>query len=162
MKKWIIRGSVALVVVIVALFIYAYLTVRAPLAEGYNMAEETVRNEELLESVRDVSYYHGEDAFYVVYGTDFDGDQAIAWVPQDEENNTITVVKESEGISPEDASDLTESAVNPSAIQSVTLGKEGNTPLYEVKYQTESNQQGYYYVSFQDGSFIKRFSLNND
>ncbi|MFK3936317.1 DUF5590 domain-containing protein [Alkalihalobacillus sp. NPDC078783] len=162
MKKWIITSCVGLVVVVLALFIYAYTTVRAPLADGYDMARDKILNEDVLESVRDVSYYHGEDAFYVVYGMDQDGDQAIAWVSQDEENDTVTVFKESDGISAEDASSLAESAVNPSSIQSIKLGKEGNTPLYEVKYRTESNQQGYYYVAFQDGSFIKRFSLNND
>lgn len=162
MKKWIITSCAGLVIVVLALFIYAYTTVRGPLADGYDMAREKVINEEVLESVRDVSYYHGEDAFYVIYGTDTDGDEAIAWVPQDEENDAVSVFKESDGITAEDAQSLTESAVNPSKIQSIKLGKEGNTPLYEVKYRTESNQQGYYYVAFQDGSFIKRFSLNND
>ena len=161
MKKWIIIGIIAMVVLLTGVSVYAYSAVRAPLTEGYEQARQTILDSGELQSVADVSYFHGEDSFFVVMGLDAEGDQAIAWVPQDQEDST-TVLKESDGITPEEAQSITESAVNASKIQSVKLGKEGNTALYEVKYLTESNQQGYYYLTFQDGSFIKRYSLNND
>ncbi|TSB46949.1 PepSY domain-containing protein [Alkalicoccobacillus porphyridii] len=161
MKKWMIISAISLVLIGIGLSVYAYSIIRAPLNERLASAEASVLASEELESITDISYYHGQSSFFVAKGFDADGDAAIAWLLEDGEE-PVQVLKESEGISEEEAVAITESAVNTETIQSVKLGMENNTALYEIKYLTDSDHQGYYYLTFSDGSFIKRYSLRTD
>ncbi|MDQ0205957.1 cell wall elongation regulator TseB-like domain-containing protein [Alkalicoccobacillus murimartini] len=161
MKKWVIIGLILFALIVTSASVYAYTTVRSPITDGYDQAEQTLLDSGDLETVEDISYFHGRDSYYVLRGLDADGDQAIAWIKQDFEESAI-LRKEAEGISAEEAEAIAVEAVNPNRIQSVKVGIEGNTPLYEIKFISESDQQGYYYVAFSDGTFLKRYNLRMD
>ena len=111
------------------------------LNDRYEEAEQVILASEELGSVTDISYYHGSSSYYVAKGTDSDGDSAIVWLMEDEQEPAQNL-KEADGISADEAAAITEAEMNAQTIQSVKLGMENNTPLYEVKYVTDANHQG--------------------
>lgn len=161
MKKWLIISAISLFLITIGVAIYTYSIVRSPLTDQLTEAEDIILASNQLETISNITYYHGSSSYFVANGIDTDGDEAFAWLLEGETEPT-EVLKESAGITSEEAVAITESEMNPETIQSVKLGMEDNLPLYEVKYQTDNNHQGYYYLTFEDGSYIKRYSLRTD
>lgn len=110
-----------------------------------------------MEEVDEVNYYHGTNAYYVTSGLDQDGDEAIVWL--DEQLKPVEHSKRSEGISNEQALSLAKEEANIKRVQDVKLGFERGVPIYEIKFVDDADRQGYYYVTFADGTFVKRYNL---
>ncbi|MDV2683505.1 DUF5590 domain-containing protein [Alkalihalophilus lindianensis] len=159
MKKIIITILTVLCIVIAGTSAYAYHIIREPLVENYTEASNFVTSNELLQSIDSVHYYHGTTAHYVVKGLDEDGDEAIVWVKDDFE--TVNYRKASDGITYEQALSIAERALGESQIEQIRLGFTRGIPVYEVMYNDANQRKGYYYLTFDEGTFIKRYSIRN-
>ncbi|ARK30346.1 cell wall elongation regulator TseB-like domain-containing protein [Halalkalibacter krulwichiae] len=160
MKKLIIFIVIILVCSMVGAGVYAYQMVRDPLLEQYERAEQYIKAEDLLQSVTDISYYHGTNSYYVVTGLSQDQEEKVVWVREDFNSHHLEFQKD--GISEEDAISIVYQEDQVKEIHSVKLGFERGLPIYEVTYLNEDNRKGYYYVTFEDGTFMKRYVLRTD
>ncbi|MFC0470250.1 DUF5590 domain-containing protein [Halalkalibacter kiskunsagensis] len=160
MKNWILVIIIILFVTIAGMSVYGYQTIREPLKHNYEQAERYVLGQSLLQSVSDISYYHGTDAYYVFEGTSVDDEEVIIWVS--EEFDSHQMAKVNEGISVDEAVAIVKKQDEIKRIQSVKLGFERGLPIYEIVYVNNENRKGYYYVTFEDGIFMKRYVLRTD
>jgi len=131
-------------------------------------AKEHVK--ELL-SITDVEYYHGKMAYTIVYGIADDNKEIIIWVPDSKDGRLITK-KASEGWSKEKVKKYVIANENPLKLIDIRLGAEvikdnrtnetETTPLWEVTYIDQEKRYTYYFMKFDDGSFVKRYSLKKE
>ena len=159
MKKWFITISVITIVFVIAISAFVYYIVRAPLEQGYEQAERYVVGQHILDEVDTITYYHGTEPFYVLHGKR-EGEEIIVWIQQSFDQ--VVSRKVSEGITVEEALSKAKADLNISSVERIRLGFERDVPIYEVVFVDKENRQGYYYVTFDDGTFMKRYSLRRD
>ncbi|TPE70829.1 DUF5590 domain-containing protein [Halalkalibacterium halodurans] len=156
MRKWLILIGIVLFSAIIGAGAYGYTVIKSPFSEDEEQAVQLVLSEGYLATVNDASYYHGSDAYQVIHGLDEDGEERIVWVGPDDQ---VISKKASEGISEEDVRAIIERELAVRELVAIRLGVENEHPVYEVTYYDEEGRLSYYYVSFYDGTFIKRYSL---
>ncbi|WP_413380581.1 DUF5590 domain-containing protein [Alkalihalobacillus sp. 1P02AB] len=160
MKKWIISSIFLLFITFLGVAFYMYQLVREPLTEAYEQVLVYVENEQLLNDISDISYYHGTETYYVITGEDEDGDMAYLWLKED--LSFYDLYKQSDGITAEAAMAIVNQDYGAEEVVQVRLGYERKMPAYEVMFIDDENRQSYYYVTFEDGAFMKRYHLNRD
>ncbi|WP_410981976.1 DUF5590 domain-containing protein [Bacillus cereus] len=156
MKKWIF----AIIIVIVAIGLYGVHVYNATMEKKIpkeSKVVEIAKEKAKLTKVKNVEYYNGKSSYAVVQGVDEKGEKIIVWVP--EKKGDVLVKKQSEGISEKDALQIVTKEQKPKQFLKVKLGAENNVPLWEVTYIDDENRYTYYYLAFQDGKFLKRYSI---
>ncbi|ANB57041.1 hypothetical protein GFC29_1445 [Anoxybacillus sp. B7M1] len=101
--------------------------------------------------------YYGEKTYIVFMGDDRKGARKIVWVP--EKSGSIVVKDAKSGITQEEAIKKLTAERNPKKIVSAKLGMEKGVPLWELTYIDQNNRYSFYYLSFKDGTFLKRYSF---
>ncbi|UQX54599.1 hypothetical protein M5V91_01655 [Cytobacillus pseudoceanisediminis] len=71
----------------------------------------------------------------------------------------IVTLKESEGISRNEAINRLKQEKNAAEIMSVRLGMEKNIPLWEIHYRSGSDLINYYYIDFKTGEWLKKLKI---
>jgi uncharacterized protein YpmB len=155
-KKW---GILLLLLLgwTVWLFADAYHAAVASKQKDEQRAIERAKEEADLTAVLDVDTYYGNETYVVVIGKNKDNKKMVVWVP--EKGNDLEVKPLSSGISKEEALALLKAEYSPKKVISAKLGMEKGIPLWELTYMDKQNRYSFYYVSFEDGTFIKRYSF---
>ncbi len=107
--------------------------------------------------VSKVTFYNGNSSYSLFHG-EINNNNRIVCVPNDSMDEVIIFNPEN-GITAEDAIEILQREQNPLEVKSVTLGIEQNSPIWEIVYLDQKNRYSYYYVTFKDGQFIKRYTL---
>ncbi|MEN1935373.1 DUF5590 domain-containing protein [Paenibacillus sp. 102] len=156
MKKWIF----AIIIVIVAIGLYGVHIYNATMDKKIpkeSKVVEIAKEKAKLTKIKTVEYYNGKSSYAVVQGVDEKGEKIVVWVP--EKKGNVLVKKQSEGISEKDALQIVAKEQKPKQFLKAKLGVENNVPLWEVTYIDDENRYTYYYLAFQDGEFLKRYSI---
>lgn len=156
MKKWIVVGIV-IILVMIWQTVDTYQVAIEPKQSGEEHAIIKAKEKVGLNQISNVSTYYGNKVYSVVKGMDDLKRQLIVWVPSKGEK---MIVKEaSEGISEQRAIQILQKRQNPKKIIKVVLGMEKKTPIWEITYIDQHNRYSFYYLDFESGKFIKRYSL---
>lgn len=158
MKRGIIFSSFILFLLLLLGSGFFYNIIRTPLLDQYEKAE--IYANKVLHDIHDVQYYYGTDAFYVVDGIDENNNEVIMWINDTFDSHIVR--KKEEGIAKDDALSIFEREVGDATITAIRLGVEKNTPIYEITYETAEKNYGYYYITFDEGMFLKRYQLRGD
>ncbi|KAA0550227.1 peptidase M4 [Bacillus sp. BGMRC 2118] len=156
MKKWIFLCIIMIGVMIwfgVHTYQNAFDYRNKQDSKAIEQANEEVPNLEII----DVTYFNGNESYTIVHGKK-DGEEQIVCVPFNEKLDII-VVNPKKGITAQEAVGIVKEERNPTEIKAVNLGVEQNIPIWEVIYLDEQNRYSYFYVTFKDGQFIKRYTL---
>ncbi|WP_394579646.1 cell wall elongation regulator TseB-like domain-containing protein [Cytobacillus firmus] len=153
MKK-ILWGIIILIVISMGAGSFIYLNSTKPVRAAESKAVEIAKQETDLSEAEDFNLYHGTETFYVIEGKDHDGTSIYVWVP--EEKGKIVSLKQSDGISKNEAINRLKQEKNAAEIVSVRLGMEKNIPLWEIHYRSGSNLINYYYIDFKTGEWLKK------
>ncbi|OEH93418.1 DUF5590 domain-containing protein [Bacillus solimangrovi] len=108
--------------------------------------------------VNKVEHFHGKDSYQVVHAINEDGEAVYVWVPDNNKKKPV-IKKASEGWTEERVKEQVISERNPIEIIDIRLGMMSGTPLWEVKYVDNNDQYTYYYMNFQNGELVKRYSI---
>lgn len=156
MKKWIF-------IVILLLIVIAWQSVdtyqgaikqkKSSEAHAIMVAKE----EAGLQQITGVNTYYGTNVYSVVRGTDDLSRKLIVWVPSKKGN--LIVKESSDGISKNNALQILKDNQHPKKIINIVLGIEENQPIWEITYIDQRNRYSFYYIDFESGKFIKRYSL---
>lgn len=160
MKTWISTGIIVFCVLVIAIFAFLYHSIRSPLKEENEQAVEYVLKNTDVTEITDVDFYHGSESYQVVTGKNTTGDELIIWFksPEDE----LVIRKKKEGLSMEKAKQIAEQRLKMKELQNIRLGIENGLPVYEITYIDDENRQGFYYMTFNDGTFVKRYNLKRE
>lgn len=101
--------------------------------------------------------YYGEKTYIVFIGKNKQGEKYIAWVP--EKKGNIVVKRAESGITEAEAIAKLKAERHPKKLISAKLGMEKGVPLWELTYIDQYNRYSFYYLSFTDGTFLKRYSF---
>lgn len=135
-----------------------YVFARASLAEDVKRVATIVLQEEDVQSVMDVDYYHGKEVVY----------SAIVQTDQNElerlfvrDEQVVTRISLEETLTEEEAMSLVRGRFQIDDIKSIHAGIENGTPLYQLTFEKD-NRLHFYYLDMRDGTFIKRYSMMMD
>ncbi|GAE29056.1 PepSY domain-containing protein [Alkalihalobacillus hemicellulosilyticus] len=159
MKKWIISILLIVIILLISGTIYAYTIIREPLTNQLSQVEKYVLNQQLLNTVEEVTYFHGQEVVYVAQGL-YEDELKFVWVSED--FMSVHEANEEDGITQNEAIAIVEQHETINQLQAVRLGYERNRPLYEITFIDENGRQAYYYLDFTNGSLLKRYSLRAD
>lgn len=156
MKKW---GIIVLLFFFVVIWqaVSVYRAAMAPKETLIAKAEQRAVEEANLSHVQAANTYYGEKAYVVVEGTDEKGTKKIVWVPA--KGGHIVVKRTKSGITKQEAIEKLNADRQPKQIISAKLGMEKGVPLWELTYIEQDNRYSFYYLSFEDGAFLKRYSF---
>ncbi|UOE92305.1 DUF5590 domain-containing protein [Alkalihalobacillus sp. LMS39] len=161
MKKWIIFGIALFVVVIVSMSTYFYQTIRSPIvAEKAEISEFVIENTAVT-NVDMVELYHGTESYFVIEGSNEQDENIIVWINK-EDRESIIVRNAADGITKDQVRSFALSELDPKKIISIRLGYENDRTVYEITYIDEEDRYSYYYMTFSDGTFVKRYSLRKE
>lgn len=156
MKKWLV-----LMLVFLCLGVWQAASVyQDALQPKQSLAEKALeRAKEKIAFTRiDRTYtYYGDRTYTVFIGENKHGKKYIVWVP--EKNGKIVVKRAESGITEKEAIAKLKAERHPKKLISVKLGMEKGVPLWELTYIDQHNRYSFYYLSFTDGTFLKRYSF---
>lgn len=160
MKKWWWLLLIIPVIVIwqaVLLYFDALSGEREMQGTAVKKAKEAVEGLD----VTDVEHYYGTSAYQVVHGLNAEQEEVYVWVPitNKKDEKDIVTMKANEGWSKQRVKEHVLAERDPLDIIDIRLGMESGTPLWEVKYLDSEERYTYYYLDFQSGELIKRYSL---
>lgn len=169
MKSWIIALVTMLIVGFIGFSYYMYEAISAPLIERQQETLSVIETMEGLHQIQSISYYHGRRSFQVFEGKNDDDEEIYIWVEelteeQKEEDNEPQIIMrtKAEGITQQQVRDIVHSRLDIKQIKGINLGIIGVTPIYEVIYEDQSNRQSFYYVTFEDGTYIRHYQFQKN
>lgn len=132
-----------------------YIKAMEPYNEAEKKAVEIAKKEAELVSVDDFSIYNGTETYFVVKGKDIRGRRFVVWIPEEEKGRIITVKREKDGITEDEARRIVMQKKAPKEIMSIKLGMENHIPLWEIYYRSKKDSISYYYIDFTTGEMLK-------
>ncbi|MGJ9382005.1 DUF5590 domain-containing protein [Salipaludibacillus sp. CF4.18] len=170
MKAWIMSISIMIIVGFLAFGYYLYQVTTDPLEARENVAIQLAGEQVDIAEVREAEYYHGRRSYQVVDAIDSEGNELYIWVEEvnqsdeDESNEsevepTIVVRDHTEGLTKDEVTSLSQEELSMSRLKSVRLGMIGSTPVYEVNYLDDTDRHSFYYVTFEDGTYIRHYNF---
>lgn len=161
MKAWIISISVILLVTVLALSYYLYEVTADPIRERQEQAILLAEQSVDFSQVRKVDYYHGRRSYQIIDAVDADRNDIYIWVEEkdDSEKENIEVRRQSEGLTKQEVIDIVQDEITIERLKSVRLGMIGSTPVYEVKYIDDEKRHSFYYLTFEDGTYIRHYQF---
>jgi uncharacterized protein YpmB len=156
MKKW---GIVFFVFLCIILWqtVRVYHAAMEPKQSLQAKAMKRAAHEVSFAHIDDIYTYYGEKTYIVFVGENRNGQKYIVWVP--EKKGHVIVKRADSGITKQEAIEKLKAERNPKEIISAKLGMEKGVPLWELTYIDHDNRYSFYYVSFEDGTFLKRYSF---
>jgi len=157
MRKW---GFILIAAVCIFIWIAVetYGSAVEPKRLAQSKALQRAKEEVEFAEIHDIHTYHGDQQYITIMGTDKADNHIIVWVPENEER--VIVKKANKGITKEDAISKLKADRNPKEIISIRLGMENELPLWEITYIDRENRYSFYYLSFEDGTFLRRYSFH--
>jgi len=143
---------IAIFVVSIIYTLFLYYDVRHDKFTGLNHAEERVASETKMTTIDTISRFHGEDAYYVMFGETKEGDKQIAFVPLLNKEKKITMIDQNEIISKESVEKQWYNECNDCDLIKITPGIIDDDPVWELTYVNEKEHYVIEYVSIYDGS----------
>ncbi|PYZ98387.1 hypothetical protein CR205_07275 [Alteribacter lacisalsi] len=178
MRGWILAGTAVLGLVTAVSLYLLYQSAASSQITGSDQAKAYALAEGYLTEVERADYYYGRRAYTVLSGEDQNGEAAYVWIEQqaeaneDEEDDAensaedweprVVVRTQDEGISREEAEEIASRELEIQEWKQVRLGMIGDTPVYEMVYIDTDNRYSFYYLSFDDGSYIRHYQLRQD
>lgn len=153
MKKWIVISSLFILAVIVSGSI-VYAKAVKPLKKAEEVAVRAANKKMVLNHVEDVEIYNGEKTYYILKGKNKNNANVIVWVSED--GKQVSVRKEQDGISKDQAVAKLLQETNPKEIVSVKLAMLKNKQCWEIYYLSHNNLINYYYVDFETGEWLRK------
>lgn len=139
----------------------SYLTAREQYEEGHEQSRQFAIKEANLKTIDEIKTYSADQRYHVITGTNSENQKVYAWISNIDKEKKILVKKQSSGITKEEALETVYQEHNPAEIISVQLGMDEGIPIWEVKYQDESERYTFDFVNFYDGKIIKHMAIKN-
>jgi uncharacterized protein YpmB len=103
------------------------------------------------------STYNGKKQYVAIEALKKNNKKIYILVPV--KGEVMYAYRSSQGISKKEALDLVKREDDIRKVIRIQLGMEAQNPLWEITYINDKGNYSYYYVSFEDGTFLKRYSL---
>ncbi len=154
-----IISFVLLIITVIVLWqaISIYSLANEPIRQKEEKALDFVKKTIAIDRIVKRDFYHGTDSYQVFEALDSNGEEIIIWVP--DTLNKYVMKKKDQGISFTVVRQFVIEKLHPKQIISIKLGMENSIPLYEIIYKDQQNRYAYYFITFNDGTYLKHYYL---
>ena len=162
MEKKIVIPLIILGVLIISgiwILTSSYLTARGQYEDGHEQSKQFAMEEANLKNISKINTFSSDQKYHVITATNIENEAVYGWISNIKKERKMIVKKKSAGITKNEALESVNEEHNPSEIISVQLGMDEGIPIWEVKYQDESDRYTFDYVNFYDGKIIKHMAL---
>jgi uncharacterized protein YpmB len=156
MRKWVVLLFIFLCLAVWQA-ISVYQDALKPKLSMEAKALERAKEKIALTQIDRTYTYYGNESYIVFVGRTKQGKRYVVWVP--EKKGKIVVKRAGSGITETEAIAKLKADHHPKKIISAKLGMEKGVPLWELTYIDQYNRYSFYYLSFTDGTFLKRYSF---
>ncbi len=160
-KKVGIPIFIVVVFIISAIWILtsSYLSARDQYENGHEQSKQFAMEKAKLKTISNIDTFSSDQKYHVITGKNNENETVYVWISNIEKGRKSVVKKKSTGITKNEALESVYEEHNPSEIISVKLGMDEGIPIWEVKYQDESERYTFDYVNFYDGKIIKHMAI---
>ncbi|WP_445492239.1 cell wall elongation regulator TseB-like domain-containing protein [Niallia sp. 03133] len=153
MKKWIWITVIA-ALILLGFVINIYLNAVEPVKAASSKAKAIAEEKAGLKSVDNVTLFHGTDkhTYSIVEGSNAKKEKLIVWI--EEKKQTVTVKKQKDGITKNEAIRLLIAEKSSDKIDTVRLGMIKGIPSWEIYTHSVNNLINYYYLDFETGEIL--------
>ncbi|MDO5456851.1 MAG: DUF5590 domain-containing protein [Atopococcus tabaci] len=151
-KRYIIMPTSLLVLIIFTIFLLndSLSPYREARADAFTHAETYTP----LKETNNYYHYNGNQGPYLtVTGYDEKGKFIVAIIEQN--TGHIDLYGAEQVISEERAAQLFQEEMPGNEIKEIRIGKESGQSIWEISYKTAENRMGYYYLSLENGTWLK-------
>ncbi|MCC5895811.1 MAG: DUF5590 domain-containing protein [Alkalibacterium sp.] len=106
-----------------------------------------------LSQVDDFYWYNGTETYLTITGQNADGIERHYIVQQS--GGQITSLSAENGLSKQEAIQLTREARQPDKILNARIGMIDDRPIWEVSYRNDNDRLGYYVIDLRTGEWIR-------
>ncbi len=162
-KKANITLFIIIVLILSGIWIFTstYLEARGDYELGHKESKKFAIEYANLSAISQINTFSADKKYHVITGENANDEPVYAWISNVHKDREIIVEKQSSGITKEEALERVYQEHNPSEIISVQLGMDEGVPIWEVKYQDESDRYTFDFVNFYDGEIIKHMAIKN-
>lgn len=155
MLNWIKFIIVFLLMLTIVITVTVFYNADKPFSSAEKKAIESAVQSGQLVSASSATVFNGTVPSVTVFGADKDGVEKAVFI-NGKLKDRYKEVKLSEGITAEKAIANVKEELDVKKILHVTLGIEGDNPVWEVVFKSENDKLNYVYVFFEDGQWWKR------
>ncbi|QKY69187.1 DUF5590 domain-containing protein [Lentibacillus sp. CBA3610] len=162
--KWTL-GIVGLLIIAFLIFaIYLYQAAQGNRTAAYDQVAEEVLQETELTAISSIERFHGENAYYIVYGETDHEENKIVFYPFDLDQSSIISLNQSEIVSEETVRANWNNQCNSCKMIDITPAVisdgDDQQPAWEITYEDNSGRYVMEYLSVSDGSRIEARRFN--
>ncbi len=156
-SKRMIRDLLILIILIFLVGWSIYAVGNHPKAEAERQATTIAKRYANLKTRTDFYIYNRENTYYTVAGKNNKGQRILVIVPQ--KNGSVRVVKQSTGLTEQQALAQVKSNEHPKRVLKVVPGIFNDKVVWEVTYLNSKGNLCYDLINFKTGSYVQQ--INN-
>lgn len=155
--RWMIYGLlIFMFICLIAAYILYYQINQAKTA-GFSDVKKQVLSETEIVEIDSIERFHGDDAYYIVYGKTSDDDKKIAFVPFVESEEVLQIIDQTDIISKDDMISNWRKNCDNCQLTKVVPGIVDDELIWEITYRDQSKRFVFEYVSIYDGTSHEKF-----
>ena len=156
-SKRMIRDLLILIILIFLVGWSIYAVGNHPKAEAERQATTIAKRYANLKTRTDFYIYNRENTYYTVAGKNNKGQRILVIVPQ--KNGSVRVVKQSTGLTEQQALAQVKSNEHPKRVLKAVPGIFNDKVVWEVTYLNSKGNLSYDLINFKTGSYVQQ--INN-
>ena len=156
-SKRMIRDLLILIIIIFLVGCSIYAVGNHPKAEAERQATTIAKRYANLKTRTDFYIYNRENTYYTVAGKNNKGQRILVIVPQ--KNGSVRVVKQSTGLTEQQALAQVKSNEHPKRVLKAVPGIFNDKVVWEVTYLNSKGNLCYDLINFKTGSYVQQ--INN-
>lgn len=151
----------ALVIALIGYSVYLYQFINETKTDNYLVTEARVTEELTLNSIDNISRYHGTIPYHVVEAIRNDQEELLIFVDQSDESAALIVYSKSDLVTDETILSDWKAETTYQEIYQTQYGLRNEIPLLEIVYLDHSDRLSYDYYRLDNGAYDSGISFAN-
>ncbi|MBP1949591.1 cell wall elongation regulator TseB-like domain-containing protein [Virgibacillus litoralis] len=159
--KWVFAVTLLILIACFIYGIYLYNAIQQDKTSSFEDVKDEVMAETEIVTIDKVKRFHGDKAYYIIYGETNNNKQKIIYYPFSKNIEDITIVDKSEIISEESIRKGWNESCKNCNLFDITPALVGDKPSWEITFTDDSNRYVIDYLSIYDSTRIEQFRFNH-
>ncbi|MBA2173905.1 DUF5590 domain-containing protein [Halobacillus locisalis] len=159
--KWTAIITSILFVLGLSLSIWIYIDVYHDRTSSHAQATTLVLEKTELETIDDVSVYHGKETVHIMEGAVGNGRSALVYVQVDDQK-VLNVIQDEDYLSISEMKDIWKEECDGCAFRDIQYGYEEGEPVFEITYIDQQDRYVFNYYGLDGQSFDQRFAFKQN
>lgn len=159
--KWASIIVSTLFILGLSLAIWIYIDVNQDRTSAHAQASTLVLEQTEVETVDEVSVYHGKETVHIIKGTEKDGSSVLVYVQVDNQK-VLDVIKGDDYLSTSEMKDVWKKGCGNCGFKNIQYGYEEGEPVFEVTYIDQQDRYVFDYYRLNGESFDQRFAFKQN